>query len=161
MPGLIDAFGGDLAVQTVTVMGRKVPTPGVSAKGLAYLLGRFPDLRKLMAGRHVEEKELLAMGGDVVGAIIAAGTGSAADPEAEAFAADLPLDVQADLLVAILKVTMPQGFGPLVEKLAAMGLLAGDPSNTAQATKLPKQSRNSARPDKAQQQNSLNSHPVN
>jgi hypothetical protein len=148
MPSLIDAFGNDLAIERVTVLGRTVDIPGVSARGLAYLLGRFPDLRKLMSGRRVEEQELLAMGGEVVGAIIAAGTGSPADERAEAFAASLPLDAQADLLSAIMKVTMPKGVGPFVEKLAGLGLLAGGPSNTEPATKSPKQSRNSSTPAK-------------
>lgn len=135
MVGLIDAFGGDLAVETVTVLGRKVSVPGVSAKGIAYLLAKYPDLRKVMSGKAVEEAELFAMGGDVVGAIIAAGTGSPGDEAAEAFASALPLDAQADLLAAIIKATMPSGIGPFVDKLAAMGLGAGVPSVEPPVTK--------------------------
>ena len=85
------------------------------------LLARFPDLRKLFAGRDVGMEELLAIGGDLVAAIIAAGTGAPGDPAAEAAAGRLGIDEQADLLAAILRVTLPKGVGPFVEKLLALG----------------------------------------
>jgi hypothetical protein len=44
------------------------------------------------------------------------------DERAEAAAGRLGLDDQAELLAAIMKLTMPQGIGPFVEKLARMGL---------------------------------------
>jgi hypothetical protein len=45
---------------------------GISASGLAHLLGRFPGLRKLMTGQEVGIEQLMAMGGEAVAAIIAA-----------------------------------------------------------------------------------------
>jgi len=56
--------------------GAEVAVHGVSAKGLAYLLGRFPDLRRLMSGQDVGVDQLPAAGGDAVEAIIAAGCGA-------------------------------------------------------------------------------------
>jgi hypothetical protein len=53
-------------------------------------------------------------------------------------AGTLSLDVQADLLAAILRLTLPKGVGPFVEKLTALGSLLGvddDPSATAPDTK--------------------------
>jgi hypothetical protein len=61
------------------------------------------------------------MGGDAVAAIIAAGCGYPADDKAESVAAKLSLDAQADLLTVILRLTLPKGVGPFVEKLTALG----------------------------------------
>ena len=61
------------------------------------------------------------MSGDAVAAIIAAGCGYPADDKAESVAARLSLDAQADLLAVILRLTLPKGVGPFVEKLTALG----------------------------------------
>lgn len=133
MVGLIDIAPN---VETVEVQGASVTVHGVSAKGLAHLLGRFPELRMLMTGLEVETAQLMVMGGDVVAAIIAAGCGYPADEKAEAVAGNLSLDAQADLLAAILRLTLPKGIGPFVEKLTALGsILDAAPSATAQASR--------------------------
>ena len=133
MVGLVDIAP---AVERVTVRGQEVEVFGVSAAGVAMLLARFPDLRKLFAGRDVGLDDLLAMGGDLVAAIIAAGTGDPGDPVAEEAAGRLGIDEQADLLAAILRVTLPKGVGPFVEKLLALGggLDAAGRSATGPAT---------------------------
>jgi len=118
MVGLIDLAP---SVETVSVRDKAVAVHGVSAKGLAYLLGRFPDLRRLMTGQEVGVDQLLASGGEAVGAIIAAGCGAPGEESAEAIAGSLSIDVQADLLAAILRLTLPRGIGPFVEKLTALG----------------------------------------
>jgi hypothetical protein len=94
---------------------------GISAKGLAHLLGRFPELRKLRTGQEVEIEQLMVMGGDAVAAIIAAGCGYPGDHDAENVAATLAIETQVDLLGAVLRLTLPGGFGPFVEKLSALG----------------------------------------
>jgi enoyl-CoA hydratase/carnithine racemase len=118
MVGLVDIAP---AVECVDVQGTPVSVHGVSAKGLAGLLGRYPELRMLMTGKEVGADQLLAMGGDAVAAIIAAGCGYPADDKAESVAARLSLDAQADLLAVILRLTLPKGVGPFVEKLTALG----------------------------------------
>jgi hypothetical protein len=139
MVGLIDFAP---CVEMVQVQGTDVPVHGVSASGLALLLSRFPDLRKLMTGMEVDAAELLASGGEAVAAIIAAGCGYPGDEKAEAVAAKLSLDSQADFLTAILRLTLPKGIGPFVNKLTALsGLLDVDArSDTAQGTTSPKPS---------------------
>jgi hypothetical protein len=54
------------------------------------------------------------------------------DSQAEAAAGRLGLDEQAELLAAIMTLTMPQGIGPFVDKLSRMGLnpVAGSGSTT-------------------------------
>ena len=138
MVGLIDIAPKG---ETVEVQGASVAVHGISAKGIAHLLGRFPDLRKLMTGQQVEAQQLMAMGGDAVAAIIAAGCGYPGDEKAESVADKLAIDAQADLLAAIVRLTLPVGLGPFVEKLTALGgLLDAAPSVTAQASNSPKPS---------------------
>ena len=56
----------DLAprTETVGVQGNAVTVFGISAKGLANLLRRFPELRMLMTGQEVQVDRLMAMSGD-------------------------------------------------------------------------------------------------
>ncbi len=132
MVGLIDIAP---RTETVDVQGTLIAVHGVSAKGVAHLLGRFPELRKLMTGQQVETEELMAMGGDAVAAIIAAGCGYPGDEKAEAVAGRLAIDAQADLLAAIIRLTLPAGLGPFVEKLTRLGgVLDAVPSATAPAS---------------------------
>lgn len=135
MVGLIEIAP---ATETIQAQGKPVTVHGVSAKGLAHLLARFPELRKLMTGQEVEVDQILAMGGDAVAAIIAAGCGYPGDDAAEAIAGNLSLDIQADLLAAILRLTLPRGIGPFVEKLTGLASILGvdgAPSDTARDTK--------------------------
>jgi len=120
MAGLIDIAP---AAETVPIRGTAITVTGIGAHGIAALLQRFPDLRKMMSGMEIDTDDLVAMGGDVVAAVLAAGTGAAGDEAAEVAAAGLSIDEQMDLLGAVMKVTMPKGVGPLVEKLAGMGVL--------------------------------------
>jgi hypothetical protein len=140
MVGLIDIAP---RTETVLVHGTPVPVHGISAKSLAHLLGRFPELRMLLTGQEVEIEQLMAMGGDAVAAIIAAGCGYPGDQAAENVAATLTIEAQVDLLSAVLRLTLPGGFGPFVEKLTALGGLiqsgaqlpiSDDPSATAPAS---------------------------
>ena len=94
MVGLVDIAP---AVECVDVQGTPVSVHAVSAKGLAGLLRRYSELMMLMTGKEVGADQLLAMGGDAVAAIIAAGCGYPADDKAESVAARLSLDAQADL----------------------------------------------------------------
>ena len=72
MVGLIDIAP---AIETVDVQGTSVTVHGVSAKGLASLLGRFPELRMLMTGREVQTEQLMADGEEVLADDVEAGLG--------------------------------------------------------------------------------------
>jgi hypothetical protein len=115
MVGLLDISPRGL---TVDIDGEKVDVPGVSAEGIAYLIGHYPELVNLMSGGNSVNAETLAgMGSAIVGSIIAAGCGYPGNEDAEKMAARYSLDIQLDLLNAILKRTLPTGIGPFVEKL--------------------------------------------
>ena len=137
MVGLVDIAP---ITSSVAIRGQDITITGVSARGIASLLARFPELRALMTGREVALEELLKLGGDVIAAIIAAGTGAPGDPVAEKAADNLTREEQADLLAAIIELTMPRGLGPLVERLSRLGLLAGGAS-AMQATTSPQASK--------------------
>ena len=109
------------AVKTVNILGVPVEVIGVSAKGIVSLMTRFPQLADMLGGKDIDLSDLLTLGGDIVAAIIAAGCGKPGDEHYEATASRLPLEAQADLLGAILEVTMPGGFGPFVERLTRLG----------------------------------------
>jgi hypothetical protein len=138
MVGLVDIAP---ITSSVTIRGQDITITGVSARGIASLLARFPELRALVTGREVALDELLKLGGDVIAAIIAAGTGTPGDAQTEAAADNLTLEEQADLLAAIVELTMPRGLGPLVERLSRLGLLAGGAS-AMQAATSPQPSKN-------------------
>ena len=71
MVGLLDIAP---LTKTVTIRDQPIEVTGVSAKGLAQLLLRFPELRALISGREVGLDQLLSLGGDIIAAIIAAYT---------------------------------------------------------------------------------------
>lgn len=120
MVGLLDIAP---AVERVEVRGTQVDVFGISVKGIVSLIQRFPELRGLIGGESLDVDVLMSMGGDIVAAIIAAGCGSPGDVTAEKTACALDIGAQADLLVAILRVTMPGGVGPFVAKLSNLSSL--------------------------------------
>ncbi|KEC73146.1 hypothetical protein RLPCCGM1_c1262 [Rhizobium leguminosarum bv. phaseoli CCGM1] len=138
MAGLLDIAA---VTETVTINGTDISVPGISADGIAHLLARFPEFRMAMTSRGVEIERWLEIGGDAVAAVIAAGVGHFGEKEYEDAARRLGVQSQADLIEAILKVTMPSGLGPFVQKLTGQLNLVGGQSNMAPGTKSPKASK--------------------
>ncbi len=132
MAGLVDIAA---ITEKVTVAGTEIEVPGVSAAGVASLLARFPELRKLMSGVEVAPEDLLKVGPAALAAILAAGTGAPGDEAAEAVAAKLPVGQQTKILAAILRVTLPGGLGPFVEELGALGMLVEGKPAAAKAVR--------------------------
>ena len=116
MVGLVDIAP---AVETVPVGDLEVAVYGVSVHGIADLLRRFPELRKLFMGKLDKAEHLIDLGPDIVVAIIAAGTGAPGDKPAEDVARRLGIEAQIAFLDAILRLTMPGGLGPFVERRVA------------------------------------------
>lgn len=117
MVGLIDIAPSK---RTVHYNGDDIPVPGVSAKGLAYLFDRFPDIAAALSGGEASIDRLRSISGDAVSAIIAAGCGYPGNADVESKAEAMPLDAQVDFIVAIMKQTMPKGVGPFVDKVKAL-----------------------------------------
>lgn len=120
MPGLLDLAD---AHEQVLVRGKAIDVYGVSTKGLIDLMRRFPALGQILEGASLENvSEFVESGGDMVGALIASGCGTPGNADAERVAVNLPLVAQIDLVEAVFRQTMPDGFGPFVERLKALGL---------------------------------------
>lgn len=132
-------------VQTVSVRGKDVGIYGISAEGFASLMSRFPQIEKALSGQTLNNKDILKMGPEVIGAFIAAGCGSIGDQKAEKVARGLPVAIQLDMAEAIVNLTFPGGFGPFVEKLWAIGEAVQ--GATRRLPSLPGQSRNSSQAD--------------
>lgn len=133
MVGLLDIVPAE---ETVEAGGQSVRVIGISALGLGHLLGRFPELRMLMSGQEVSVDRLMEIGGEAVAAIIAAGCGYPGNPDAERVSVALPVGEQADLLGAIIRLTMPQGVGPFMEKLTALSGALDSGNERTQAFKV-------------------------
>ena len=140
MPGLLDIAQ---STKKVAIAGGEVPVYGVSAKGIAYLFERFPVIRELLTGKSADlsPATLTKLVPDAIAAIIAAGTGSPGDAATEEVAERLPAADQVALLEEILKLTMPQGAGPFVEKLMGLAGLMGVESINIPDMKSPQQSK--------------------
>lgn len=133
----------DIADSGETVHG--VPVKGVSARGIAYLLARFPEMRLLMAGREaaIDVNRLMALAPEAVAAVIAVGCGYVPDgsedgperqKEAEDKAGRLNVAMQADFVAAIIRATLPGGVGPFVKTLESLSAVAGDAFSKGPAT---------------------------
>jgi hypothetical protein len=129
-----------IAPLTETVEVRGVPTAvtGVTAQGIAQLLFRFPDLRKMWSTGKWDTDQLLVMSDDILSAIIAAGVAGID----EVNAANLALDEKAELLGAVIRVTMPRGPVPFMDTLTRlMGGVSGEALPKAPVTKSLKPSK--------------------
>ena len=116
MPGLLDIAKSTIIIP---VNGTDIPVYGVSAKGIAYLIQRFPEIRAMFANKAaaLTTTNLFELVPDAIASIIAAGCGSPGDKKTEEVAARLAAEAQIELLEAIIALTMPKGLGPFVAKL--------------------------------------------
>lgn len=145
--GLLDIADATLMVP---VDGGEVEVRGVDARGIAYLLQRFPELGALISGGDNLAGDLMGRAPEAIASIIAIGCGYApgevdAEESLKALrkAERLPVHLQAELLGAIVQLTMPHGLVPFVEKLGALfGVLSGAPDGKGPDTNSPKPSLN-------------------
>ena len=134
MAGLVDIVP---AIETVEVRGQQLEVTGLTVEGIGSLLMRFPELRKMFETRSLDVEALLKSSDKLIAAVIAAGTGSAANRAAEKAANGLSLGEKAEVVAAIIRVTMPKGVGPFVRLMDAVGMDNVGPSATASATTSP------------------------
>lgn len=125
---------------------------GLSVDVIVRLFQRFPDVRGWMSGTGVKAESLLTVGPEVVAAVIAyaATTRDQQDrlEEAEAAAADLPVEIQLEILEAVGRLTFRSGFAPFASKVVAImnGITAASPSSKATGMSLPRASKTSSPP---------------
>jgi hypothetical protein len=131
MAGLLDIVP---ASASVDVGGVSVTVSGVTAKGIASLIARFPDIQAALTGEGITAEKLISLAPDAVAAIIAAGCGFPGNAKHEAAAERLTIGAQIDFLSAIITATLPRGVGPLVDQVKALSGSLGL-SNTDQGSK--------------------------
>ena len=108
--------------RTVSIRGLEISVTGISARGLAVLFSRFPQLVDAVTGAGLDLSSLAELGPDVLAAVIAAGTGHPGSEQAEAVAASLSMSDQLSLVEAIGSETFAgdaANFMQRLEKLAA------------------------------------------
>jgi len=125
------------APRTVDVNDVAVAVYGVSGKGVAAILARFPEVGKLFSGIQPDKAALMKLGPDALAAFIAAGCGKPDDAEAEAIASNLSVGQQLELIDMIIKLTFPRGIAPFVAQLRDLGLLAQQGVAEAEALSKP------------------------
>jgi len=134
--------------RTVEVQGNDLSVHGVSAKGIASLLDRFPEMRLLITGKGADltPDGIMEMAPDAIAAIIAAGCGLPGDTQAEEVAASLGVGEQVEILACIIELTMPQGIGPFVDRISGlMGTMSGAGSEDGGKAAAGKSRRRSSR----------------
>lgn len=114
---------------------------GVSAEGIVMLLKRFPEIRMLLTGKSIDTGQLTELAPPAIASIISAATGTPGNKKAEQAAARLPLELQMEILEAVVRLTMPNGLGPFVQRLqdlaSMLGATSEESTTTAADTKLP------------------------
>jgi hypothetical protein len=126
MTSLLDI--GDLT-EEVEVRGHKLRVRGISAEGFVILLQRFPELRRVMTGGADAEviQSLVAKLPDAVACIVACGTGTPGNTDAEKQASLLAAGEQVELLSRIWHLTFPRGVKDFLDALASLAeQLAGE-----------------------------------
>lgn len=135
MAGLADIARN---VKSVELSFGPVRTYGISLGSLGRLVERFPEFRKLASSAEgINAASLFSLGPEFVAAFLSAGTDPNWTDEDEAAASMLTLDDQAQLLLAILQVSMPRGPRPFVETvvaiMGAMGMSSQEPAQVSTA----------------------------
>lgn len=110
---------------SIAEQSEKVPINGavLTARGIDLLEGvallqRFPQIAVVFGGAgKLAVGDVARLGKPLLGALIAAGIGSAGDEAVEKAAAGMGMGNQVKLLAPILRFTMPDGAGPFVAGL--------------------------------------------
>jgi hypothetical protein len=110
------------AVEVVRISDKRIIVRGISTDAIASIVARFPALRSLTDGSGDLVLKLITGFGAAIGPIIAAGCGHRDEEAYEQRAAALSLEQQLKLLRAIIGLTFPNGFGPVMEAAAAIML---------------------------------------
>jgi hypothetical protein len=113
---------------------------GISAEVCLSLLQRFPEiLTKAMAGGGVKFNDIIGAAPQVISAVIAAATGQAGDDEVEQDAANLPIEIQMDILEAAGRLTFRSGFGPFAQRIMSLANIARNSASSGEvpATRSP------------------------
>ena len=117
------------ATEDVTIGDKQVTFRGISTEDVLILFSRFPELKKIVGGGGFKVEDLVTLAPRALSAIIAAAHDELGDDAAEKTAGTLSVETQLDILEAIGRLTFKNGFGPFVERLIALSVVAVSLSN--------------------------------
>lgn len=121
----------------VSIGDKKIAVHDLTLTDIADLMTRFDEVRALMNNVDVAPEAWLKVGPAAVCAIVAAGLDHAGEPAYEARAAKLAITDQAEIILAIMRLTMPDGIGPFVAKFrAAAGNANGEDATPPDTVKV-------------------------
>jgi hypothetical protein len=118
--------------EIVTLRGLDFPVHALGIDDLGKLLHRFPELRTLLptaaapgtAPPEVDAVSIIGLGRQIVAALIACATDKAGDKEEEEALAGLAVGEQFLFIEAIIRLSVPGGLTPLMQRVA--GLMSGE-----------------------------------
>jgi hypothetical protein len=124
MADLLD-IAPSTAVEAVRISGgERLVVRGLNGNAIASIAARFPALVMLLGGGGADVvARLVSQFGSAIGPIIAAGCGHPGDEAAEEIADALLPEDQLKLVLAIYRLTFPNGLSPFVEAMTS--LMAG------------------------------------
>ncbi len=138
--------------EEVSVGGKQVTVHGVTPEGFFYLLAKFPELQKLMAGKGLDFESLREVAPTSIAyAIAVATTERSRYPQTPQWmnavqaTADVAMNLSAHYQMAIfqvvLRLTFPDGIGPFMRGMTELAANISRVSGQAPATTSSKPSR--------------------
>lgn len=111
------------AIETVGVRGLKLKVLGLDVEHIAHLFREFPEVSKAISAQAVDIGALMKLSSRLLNAIVLGGLRDNEMPGIEDGVKNLMLGEKAKIVAAIVRLTMPDGLGPFVELMTALGLV--------------------------------------
>jgi hypothetical protein len=99
---------------------RSIKIYGLGAKSVFILLQRFPHLGAMLKGGNINWQQFIQEAPDAVAAILAAALGRSGDEEVEEAVSLYGVEIQVDILAAVMRLTFKNGFGPFVDRIVQL-----------------------------------------
>jgi hypothetical protein len=106
--------------EEIDIRGVKLKVQGLSAAHLFKLFSEFPDMTQMIGQMGNAGAAMLNMAPDLIAKIIATATGSPDDKQIEEQAKTLGAADQMAILMAVQRLSFPQGFGPFVDQITKL-----------------------------------------
>jgi hypothetical protein len=133
--------------RVVKVRGTNIKVHELSNEYIVILVVRFPILKSVFQGAKFDGDTIAALGGELLGALVAAATGSLGDEKIEARARTLGLSATIQIVEALITLTVEGagGIRPLVAliqrataSLTPPDAAAASPSDSASTPRKPR-----------------------
>lgn len=107
--------------EEVDIHGTKVTVNGLSAADIFRLFADFPDMGLLLkTGEGSAQDVVMQLAPELLAKIIAMATGAPHDKEIEAKAKMLGAADQLAILMAVQRLSFPEGLGPFIERVTSL-----------------------------------------